>query len=88
MNRSLFYTVGVDGKLMAATTMGHAVLEVLAVPDDQADASALEITESVLQSGVIENRARAGTRGGPIRITWEALVEKGVAADVLALEDA
>ena len=88
MNRSLFYTIGADGKLMAATSMEHAILEVLAVPDDHTDASALEITESVLKSGVIEDRARAGTRGGPIRITWDALVEKGVAADVLSLEDA
>ena len=88
MNRSLFFTVGDDGKLRAATSMGHAVLEVLAVPDDHSDASALEIAESVVQSGVIENRARTGTQGGPIRITWAALVEKGIAADVLALEDA
>jgi hypothetical protein len=85
--RSLFLTMGADGKLAVATTMGHAVLEVLSVPDDYTVAAALEIAESVVKSGVIKSRARAGTRGGPIRITWEALVEKGIAADVLEHED-
>ncbi|HUJ76797.1 MAG TPA: hypothetical protein VL359_18175, partial [bacterium] len=64
------------------------VLEVLAIPDDYTDASARVIAESVLNSGAIENRARVGARGGPIRITWEALVERGIAAGVLAQDDA
>ncbi len=83
MNRSLCFTMGIDQELAKATTMGHAVLEVLSVPDDYTDDSALQIAGIVIKSGVIENRARTGTRGGPVRITWEALVERGIAADVL-----
>ncbi len=75
--------MGIDQELAKATTMGHAVLEVLSVPDDYTDDSALQIAGIVIKSGVIENRARTGTRGGPVRITWEALVERGIAADVL-----
>ncbi len=86
MTRTLFFSRAADGKLATASTMEHAVLEVLAVPEDYSDISARQIAESVLSSGAIENRARAGARGGPIRITWEALVEKGIAAGVLARE--
>lgn len=86
--RSLYFTAGAEGRLAPATTMEHAVLEVLWVPNDYTETAALQIAESVLQSGVIESRARTGTRGGPVRITWEALVEKGIAAGALAQEDA
>jgi len=68
--------------------MDHAVLEVLSVPDDYTDAAAQQIAESVLTSGVIESRARAGAQGGPIRITWAALVEKGISIGVLEQQDA
>jgi len=88
VNRSLFFTLENDAKLGLATAMEHAVLEVLTVPDEYTDSAAQEIAESVLKSGAIENRARTGTRGGPIRITWAALVEKGIAVGVLAQEDA
>ena len=88
MNRSIFFTLESDTKLGLAKAMEHAVLEVLTVPDDYDDSAAREIAESVLQSGAIESRARAGTRGGPIRITWAALVERGIAVGVLAQEDA
>jgi hypothetical protein len=88
LNRSLFFTLENEKKLGLATTMEHAVLEVLTVPDDYTDSAAQQIAESVLLSGAIENRARTGTRGGPIRITWAALVEKGIAVGVLAQEDA
>ena len=88
MNRSLFFTLENDAKLGLATAMEHAVLEVLTVPDEYSDAAAQAIAESVLNSGAIESRARSGTRGGPIRITWAALVEKGIAVGVLAQEDA
>ena len=84
MSRSLLFASEVDGQLALATAMEHAILEVLSVPDDYSDSSAREIAESVLGSGAIESRARAGTRGGPIRITWAALVEKGIAVGVLA----
>ena len=67
--------------------MDHAVLEVLSIPDDYTDAAAQQIAESVLKSGVIENRARAGAQGGPIRITWAALVEKGISVGVLEQQD-
>ncbi len=88
MTRSLLFEIQVDGKLGTAADMEKAVLEVLAIPDDYTDASALLVAESVLNAGAIENRARDGTRGGPIRITWEALVERGIAAGVLVQEDA
>jgi hypothetical protein len=86
--RSLYFTSGPEGKLALATTMGHAVLEVLSVPEDYTDDAALQIAESVINSGVIESRVRAGARGGPIRITWDALVERGIAAGALGQEDA
>lgn len=88
MSRSLFFTLGSDARLGPAASMEHAVLEVLTIPDDYTDLAVLEIAESVHRSGAIENRARTGTRGGPVRITWAALVERGIAAGVLAQEDA
>ena len=88
MSRSLFFTLGSDAKLSPANAMEHAVLEVLTIPDDYTDSAVQEIASSVLQAGAIENRARTGTRGGPVRITWAALVERGIAAGVLAQEDA
>jgi len=88
MTRSLYFSIGVDRKLGLATAIENAVLEVLTVPDDYTDASAQQIAESVLNSGVIENPPWAGARGGSIRITWAALIEKGIAAGVLAQEDA
>ncbi len=86
--RSLYFAADADGKLAPAATMAHAVLEVLLVPEEYATTSALQIVESVTKSGVIETRARAGTRGGPVRITWDAVVEKGIAVGVLGQEDA
>ena len=88
MNRSLYFTLESDSTLGPARSMENAVLEVLTVPDEYTDAAAQQIAESVLKAGAIENRARTGTRGGPIRITWAALVERGIAAGVLAQEDA
>jgi hypothetical protein len=88
VNRSIFFALEGQGKLGLAKAIEHAVLEVLTVPDDYTDSAVQEIAESVLRSGVIESRARAGTRGGPIRITWAALVERGIAVGVLAQEDA
>jgi hypothetical protein len=86
--RSLYFTSEPDGTLGLASAMEHAVLEVIAVPDDYTDAMAQQIAESVHKAGILETRARAGARGGPIRITWAALVEKGMAAGVLEQEDA
>ncbi len=87
MTRSLYFTTDSAGGLALATSMEHAILEVLAVPDDYGDEAALQITETVHRAGALEVRARAGTRGGPVRITWAALVEKGIAADVLEQVD-
>jgi len=87
VTRSLFFTLEDGARLGLATAMEHAVLEVVTVPDDYTDAAVQEIAQSVFKSGAIENRARAGTRGGPIRITWAALVERGIAAGVLAHEE-
>ena len=87
VTRSLVFTLDDGARLGAATAMEHAVLEVLTVPDEYTDSAVLEIAESVLKSGAIESRARTGTRGGPIRITWAALVERGIANGVLAQEE-
>ncbi len=86
--RSLYFAAGADGKLGLATTMEHAILEVQSVPADYSDSAAQQIADSVYKAGVLVKRARTGTRGGPIRITWAALVEKGIAAGVLAHEEA
>jgi hypothetical protein len=67
--------------------MEHAIVEVLAIPEDYTDEAALQITETVHKAGILEGRARAGTRGGPVRITWAALVEKGIGAGVLEQVD-
>lgn len=87
MTRSLYFTTDPAGALALATTMEHAIVEVLAVPEDYPDSAALQITESVHKAGILEVRARAGTRGGPVRITWAALIEKGIDAGVLEQVD-
>ncbi len=87
MTRSLYFTADPSGVLTLATSMEHAIVEVLAVPDDYPDDAAVQITETVHKAGILDVRARAGTRGGPVRITWAALVEKGIAAGVLEQVD-
>jgi len=67
--------------------MPRAKLEVLGIPEDYADAEALVIIDAVYGAGVLEARARGGTAGGQIRITWAALVEKGIVAGVLVEEE-
>jgi hypothetical protein len=87
VTRSLYFTADPSGALALATSMEHAIVEVLAVPEDYADETALTITETVHKAGILDVRARAGTRGGPVRITWAALVEKGIDAGVLEQVD-
>jgi hypothetical protein len=87
VTRSIFFTIDPAGALALATSMEHAIVEVLAVPEEYPDTAALQITESVHKAGILEARARAGTRGGPVRITWAALIEKGIAAGVLEQVD-
>ena len=86
--RSLYYTTQTDGSLGLATSMEHAIFEVLGVPEDYTDEASLQIADSVHKAVLLEVRARAGARGGPIRITWAALVEKGITAGVLEQQDA
>jgi len=88
VTRTLYFTTIPDGGLVLATSMEHAVLEVLGVPEDYPDTAVQQITESVYKAGILETRARVGVRGGPIRITWAALVEKGIAAGLLEQQDA
>jgi hypothetical protein len=68
--------------------MESAVLEILGIPEDYEDAAVQTIAESVLSSGAMEGRARAGAHGGPVRISWAALLEKGIAVGVLEEQDA
>lgn len=83
----MYFTADPSGALALATSMEHAIVEVLAVPEDYPDETALQIAETVHKAGILEVRARTGTRGGPVRITWAALVEKGMAAGVLEQVD-
>jgi hypothetical protein len=88
MTRSLCFSLASDGVLGRAATMESAVLEVLGIPDDYADDAVQTIAEQVFLSGAMEGRARAGAHGGPVRITWAALIEKGMAIGVLEEQDA
>jgi len=84
MTRTLCFSMELGkSKLRLADSMESAVLEVLTVPEDYSDGAVQAIAEIVFASGAIEGRARAGTRGGPVRITWAALVEKGISQGVL-----
>jgi hypothetical protein len=86
--RSLYFTTASDGGLGIATSMDKAILEVIGIPEEYPDTAAQQITESVFRAGILVARARVGTRGGPTRITWAALVEKGIEAGVLEQQDA
>jgi len=88
MTRSLCFSLESNATLGLASTMESAVLEVLNIPEDYADAAVKTIAEEVLSSGAMEGRARTGTRGGPVRITWAALIEKGIGVGVLEEQDA
>jgi hypothetical protein len=88
VTRSLYFAPVSDGGLVIATSMDQAILEVIGIPEEYADSPAQQITESVYRAGILIARARTGTRGGPTRITWAALVEKGIEAGVLEQQDA
>ena len=88
MNRSLYFSLEPDRSLVPAATMESAILEVLTIPDDYSDAAVQSIAESVLSSGAIKSPARSGAQGGPVRITWAALIEKGIAGGVLEEQEA
>ena len=82
----MYFSSEPDGNLGLASSMENAILEVQSVPEEYTDTMAQQIAESVYKAGIIEKRARVGARGGPIRITWAALVEKGIEAGILASE--
>jgi hypothetical protein len=82
-SRSLYLSLDDSGALVHATSMEHAVIEIFSIPEEYPDEAAVQIAESVYKAGILETRKRAGTRGGPVRITWAALVEKGISAGVL-----
>ena len=65
VTRSLYFTAEPEGALALATSMEHAILEVLAVPEDYTDVTALQITESVHKAGIIGRARRAGPVGAP-----------------------
>jgi hypothetical protein len=88
VTRSIYFARQDDGSLSLATSMEHAILEVLSIPEDYSDSAAQQIAESVYKAGILVGRARTGAKGGPIRVTWSALVEKGIAAGVLEQRDA
>jgi hypothetical protein len=89
MTRTLCFSLDVDTrKLQPAQAMESAVLEVLTIPEEYSDFAVRTIAETVFASGAIESRARTGARGGPVRITWAALVEKGILNGLLEEQDA
>ena len=85
--RFLYFTTDETGELCIASTLQRAIIEVRDIPDDYTSAEALAITDMVHKAGILEAPDRGGVAGGPVRITWAALVEKGMAAGVLAEEE-
>lgn len=88
MTRSLCFSLESNSTLGRALTMESAVLEILSIPEDYADSAVKTIAEEVISAGAVETRKRIGAHGGPVRITWDALVEKGIAVGVLEEQDA
>lgn len=86
--KSLYFLTDERGKLcLASNIIQHAIIEVLDIPEDYTDTEVLAITDTVRKAGILKVPRRSGVAGGPVRITWAALVEKGIAAGVLAEED-
>ena len=82
--KSLYFLTDESGKLcLASTIIQRAIIEVLDIPEDYTDTEVLAITDTVYKAGVLKAPGRSGVAGGPVRITWAALVEKGMAAGVL-----
>ena len=87
--RAIYFLTDESGKLcLASTVIQHAIIEVLDIPEDYTYVEVLAITDTVYKAGILKAPGRSGVAGGPVRITWAALVEKGMAAGVLAEEDA
>ncbi len=83
MERSLLLRADATGISIVSGGQGHH-FEVLGIPADYTDSEALAIVEAVRAAGVLP--APPG-RGKAIRITWKAIVEKGIASGVLAEQD-
>jgi len=84
MTRSLLFAVDAMGGLRIASAGQAPLLEVLAIPSDYADAEALAIIDAVRSEGILQMPPGATK---PIRITWSAIVERGIASGVLAEQD-
>ena len=86
--KSLYFLTDQSGKLcLASTIIQRAIIEVLDIPEEYTDTEVLAIVDTVYKAGVLKAPGRSGVAGGPVRITWAALVEKGKAAGVLAEEN-
>ncbi len=83
MERSLLLRADGTGAYIASAGQSHQ-FEVLGIPEDYTDSEALAIVEAVCAAGMLAPPADAGK---PIRITWSALIEKGIAWGVLAEQD-
>lgn len=84
MTRSLLFAADAMGALRVASAGQSPLLEVLAIPSDYADADALAIIEAVRSAGVLQMPPGATK---PFRITWSAIVERGIASGILAEQD-
>ena len=85
--RFLYFTTDETGELCISSTMQSTIIEVLDIPEDYTDVEALAITATVHKACILKASDRGGAAGGPVRITWAALVEKGMATGVLAEEE-
>lgn len=85
--RSLYFIADESGELCIASTMQRAIIEILDIPEEYTNDEVLAITDTVHTAGILKAPDRGGVAGGPVRITWAAHVEKGMAAGVLAEDD-
>jgi len=74
------------GILCSVSGTQPAILEVLDVPDDYASAEVSAIVVAVYEAGILSTPSDESLR--TLRITWAALVEKGIASGILTEEDA
>jgi hypothetical protein len=85
--RFLYFATDETGQLCVASPVQRAIIEVLDIPEDYTDAEALAIIDTVHKARILEPPDHGGAAGGPIRITWAALIERGIGAGVLAEEE-
>jgi hypothetical protein len=80
MTRSLLFATDPTGTLRVVSPGRTPLFEVLAVPGEYSDEEALAIACAVHAAGCLQGLPGAGR---PVRITWRALIEKGIACGVL-----